>query len=203
LKPSPQCNANAPGFFAAIPVYPPSRPAILQPYPPSPYHIMNPTYPINGTPSPFTQQHHHHPSYPPQSSPSINPNGAASHITAHAPQYAAYPVHPSAYPPPHPYSHYPQYHQPMMMYPAPRTSAPPDTPQSLPSPSLPSASASGQKRKRKPDGSRGKTGDRTSDDEVGASGSDVTRTPLQPAQQPVVDVKKRTKTVCGACGARY
>ena len=155
---------------------------------------MNPSYQINGTPSPFTQHHHHHPSYPPQSSSPIN-NGTGSHMPAHAPQYAAYTVHPSAYPPPHPYSHYPQYPQPMMMYPAPRASVPPDTPQSLPSPSLPTASASGQKRKRRLDGSRGKAGDKGSDDEVGASGSEIIKTPQQLSQPSVADVKKRTKTV--------
>lgn len=81
------------------------------------------------------------------------------------------------------------------MYPAPRASVPPDTPQSLPSPSLPTASASGQKRKRRLDGSRGKAGDKGSDDEVGASGSEIIKTPQQLSQPSVADVKKRTKTV--------
>ncbi|KIL61315.1 hypothetical protein M378DRAFT_187599 [Amanita muscaria Koide BX008] len=173
-------------------IYSSSRPPVLQPYPPSPFHIMNPSYG-----SPFAQQPHH-PAYPPQPS---NPNLPPPHH-----QYA-YPVHPSHYPPPHPYSHYPQY-QPMMMYPAPRTSAPPDTPQSLPSPSLqsPSASGAGQKRKRRSEGVRGKPGDKASDDETGTSGTD--NRPHQPPppqqQQQPVDAKKRTKTqrACDSCRSR-
>ncbi|KAF8635521.1 hypothetical protein AX17_003906 [Amanita inopinata Kibby_2008] len=171
---------------------------------------MNPSYPING--SPFTQQHHHHSPYPQQSSPPLNPNGPTTPIPPpphhHNPQYA-YPVHPSPYAPPHGYPHYPQYPQPMMMYAPPRPSAPPDASHSVHSPSLQSAPAAGQKRKRRmgPEGTRGKTGDKASDDETPASGSDITR-PQQPQQQPlpqpVVDVKKRTKTqrACDSCRSR-
>ncbi|KAK2466686.1 hypothetical protein APHAL10511_000944 [Amanita phalloides] len=195
-----QAAQTSPAVSPAVPVYPSSRAAVLQPYPPSPYHIMNPSYPINSAPSPFTQHHH----YPSQSSPPVNQTNAPPHVP-HAPQYAAYPVHPSAYPPPHPYSHYPQYHQPMMMYTAPRTSAPPDTPQSLPSPSLPSPSASGHKRKRRPDGVRVKPGDKASDDELTTSGGDSR--PQQQSQPPppsMIDVKKRTKTqrACDSCRSR-
>ncbi|PFH51749.1 hypothetical protein AMATHDRAFT_74779 [Amanita thiersii Skay4041] len=187
---------------ASVPVYA-SRGAILQPYPPPPFHIMNPSYPING--SPFPQQHHH-PNYPPQASPPLNPNPPP--IPPHHTHQYAYPVHPAPYAPPHPYTHYPQYPQPMVMYAPPRPSVPPDTPQSVPSPSLASPSASGQKRKRRtgPEGSR-KTGEKASDDEAGASGSDINRAqqpPPQQQQQPIVDVKKRTKTqrACDSCRSR-
>ncbi|KAF8621512.1 hypothetical protein AX15_007742 [Amanita polypyramis BW_CC] len=193
----------SPAASPAVPVYRSTPGTVLQPYPPSPFHVMNPSYPINGAPSPFAQQHHHHhhPSYPQQASQSLNPNGATPHIPPHhAPQYAAYPVHPPPYAPPHPYSPYTQYPQPMMMYTAPRTSAPPDTPQSLPSPPL--QAPSGRKRKRRSEGGRGKSGDKASDDE-GASGSDMNRT-QQVQPQPVLDAKKRTKTqrACDSCRSR-
>jgi len=81
----------------------------------------------------------------------------------------------------------------MVMYqPPPRQSVPPDTPHPNPSPVMASA---GTKRKRKSESRRGRGAEKGSDDDTAASGSDAPR--VQTAQQQtIVDLKKRTKTVC-------
>lgn len=143
---------------------------------------MNPSYPVNG--SPYAQQ-----PYPQHTSPS--PSSAPGHPPP--PQYA-YPIHASPYPP----HYYPQYAQPMMMYaPPPRTSGTPDTPQPGPSSAQESAANAGTKRKRKsgPGYGRGKGTDKGSDDEAGASGSDLQTSSQQKSNAASLDMKKRTKTV--------
>jgi hypothetical protein len=140
---------------------------------------MNPAYP------PYPQQQQ----YAPHPSPQMNPSGPG--IPGHHPppphQYS-YP-----YPPPPPHYHQPyQYSQPMMVY-APRPSAQPETPQD---PSSPPQSAPPNKRKRKSTGD-GRKNDK-SDDENGASGSDMG---AQQRAQAIVDMKKRTKTVGGVPSA--
>ncbi|KAF8163606.1 fungal-specific transcription factor domain-containing protein [Crassisporium funariophilum] len=179
-----------------VPPYSSPRGPIFQPYPGTPYHIMNPSYPINGPPYP---QHPQHPQHPQQHGQPINPTGPG--MSGHPPQYA-YPMHPNAYPH-HGYPAYPQYAQPMMMYPPPRPSVAPDTPQSGPSPVMASA---GTKRKRKsmPEGGRGKGADRGSDDDTAASGSDAPRQTAAQQAQAIVDLKKRTKTqrACDSCRSR-
>ncbi|KAF9053044.1 fungal-specific transcription factor domain-containing protein [Panaeolus papilionaceus] len=177
-------SASAP-VLVQSPVPPPfhsPRGPIFQPYPGPPYHIMNPTYPMNGSPYP---QHPQHPQPPnPQHPSSMSPHPPPMH-----PQYA-YPMHPGYS---HPYPPYPQYPpQPMTIQP--ETSVPDHT--------APSVSGN-NKRKRKTgaDSVRGKGNDRNSDDETGASGSDVPRVPI-PQTQPTADLKKRTKTeppVCQHC----
>ncbi|KIK08788.1 hypothetical protein K443DRAFT_84620 [Laccaria amethystina LaAM-08-1] len=180
LQSQTQNNNNAHSTATVYASPPPG--AIFQPYP----YIMNPPYPINGTP--YSQ----HPQFPPQAPQQIN-TGPPSH--GH--QYA-YPMHPSPYPP---YTPYPQY-QPMVMYStAPRPSAPPEIPYPAPSPV---ANSAGGKRKRKPfvDGSRSGKG---ASDEEGPSGSDVGRgqqAQQQAQAQALNDLKKRTKTdppVCQHC----
>ena len=165
---SPHCSQRA--------AYSPRGP-VFQPYPGQPY-IMNPPYPVNGSPYP---QHPQHPQQQMQ--------GAAPAMGA-PPQYA-YPMHPNPYS--HGYSPYPQY-QPMMMYPPPRHSIPPEAQHHEHAVSV---SAPVGKRKRKNEQGR-KGQDRASDDETGASGSDAPRQTLsqkQSANQSALDLKKRTKTV--------
>lgn len=84
-----------------------------------------------------------------------------------------------------------------MVY-APRQSAQPETPQDPSSPTVQSAPPN--KRKRKSTG-EGRKNDK-SDDENGASGSDMA---AQQRAQAIVDMKKRTKTVgiCFSCAAAY
>ena len=141
--------------------------------------MMNPSYPMNAGYS-------HHPQHPPQPPQQGNPSGPGM----------------SGHPPPQYYSmgHYPPgygypYPQPMVMYPQPplRQSVPPETPHPNSSPVLTSA---GTKRKRKSEGGRNKGAEKGSDDETAASGSDAPR--VQTSQQPqtIIDLKKRTKTVC-------
>ncbi|EAU88675.2 hypothetical protein CC1G_01048 [Coprinopsis cinerea okayama7 len=184
--------------------YPTPPGPIFQPYH-HPYPIMNPTYPING-PGPYGQ--HPHPQYMAQH-PQVpqNPNPPQH------PQYA-YSMHPAAYPHHPSYATYPQYHQPMMMYPptpraGPQTPDPAQqqvspTPQSAPvPPQIPSVSAvTGNKRKRKESG----RGDKGSDDETAASNSDAGRAQQSSrAQQPMpTETKKRTKTqrACDSCRSR-
>jgi hypothetical protein len=133
---------------------------------------MNPSYPLNG--GPYPQHPHGQP---------LNPT--APPMSGHPHQPYPYPMNPYGHGYPPPYAH-PQY-QPMMMYPPPR--------QGIPEAPMPESSASGMstggKRKRKHD-SRG--GDRGSDDETGASGSDAPRQTMS-HKQAAVDLKKRTKTV--------
>ncbi|KDR73617.1 hypothetical protein GALMADRAFT_269832 [Galerina marginata CBS 339.88] len=169
-----------------VPPYHSPRGPIFQPYPGPPY-IMNPSYPVNG--SPYGQ----HPQHPQHGQP-INPG--APGMAGPPPQYA-YPMHPNPYS--HPgYSPYGQYAHPMMMYP-PRQSMPPDTPHPDSS-----AAVSGSKRKRKSESGRSKGADRGSDDETGASGSDVPRQTAAQQAQAAVDLKKRTKTqrACDSCRSR-
>ncbi|KAH6895051.1 fungal-specific transcription factor domain-containing protein [Coprinopsis sp. MPI-PUGE-AT-0042] len=152
--------------------------------------MMNPSYPIGG--SPYGQ--HPHPQY------------LAQHPQVAQPPNAGHPQHPH-------YPGYPQYHQPMMMYPpTPRTG--PQSPGSpiqqqqsavpppLPPASASAASASGGKRKRKVN-EPGRN-DKTSDDETAASNSDAPRTQSSRAQQSAAEGKKRTKTqrACDSCRSR-
>jgi hypothetical protein len=139
---------------------------------------MNPSYPMNSAYSPHPQ----HPSQPPQQGSPSGP-GMSGHPP---PQY--YPM--GHYPPSYGYP----YPQPMVMYqPPPRHSVPPETPHPHPSPVLASA---GAKRKRKSEGGRRKVVEKGSDDDT-ASGSDAPRVhTTQPQAQTMVDLKKRTKTVC-------
>ncbi|CAA7271448.1 unnamed protein product [Cyclocybe aegerita] len=195
--PQPQQAPPAPAVHPpAQPSYPPPRGPIFQPYPGPPYHIMNPSYPMNG--SPYGQ----HPQHPPPHGQPMNPGQPMSPHPP-PPQYA-YPMH-NPYPH-HGYPPYAQYPQPMMMYPPPpRQSLPPDTPQ--PDPSA-SASTTGTKRKRKSmtEGGRGKAAERGSDEDTAASGSDAPRPSATPQQtsSSVVDLKKRTKTqrACDSCRSR-
>ncbi|RDB21104.1 Acetamidase regulatory protein [Hypsizygus marmoreus] len=164
--------------------YPPPQPrGHILPYP-NHYHIMNPTY---------------GPPYP------------AQHYASHSPPGPSGQPVPAPHPSPHnyytlPYAHhaYQPYQYPgppMMMYSQPaRPSAPPDTPQS-PVSQMPAA-ASGNKRKRKSTGD-GRKGDKGSDDEAGASGSDMGRSAAQHSQA-MADLKKRTKTqrACDSCRTR-
>ncbi|KAH6918269.1 fungal-specific transcription factor domain-containing protein [Coprinopsis sp. MPI-PUGE-AT-0042] len=181
--------------------YPTAPGPIFQPYP-HPYPMMNPSYPIGG--SPYGQ--HPHPQYLAQHPQVAQPPNAGH---PQHPQYA-YPMHPAAY---SSYPGYPQYHQPMMMYPpTPRTG--PQSPGSpiqqqqsavpppLPPASASAASASGGKRKRKVN-EPGRN-DKTSDDETAASNSDAPRTQSSRAQQSAAEGKKRTKTqrACDSCRSR-
>ena len=128
----------------------------------------------------------HHPQHPQQPPQQGNPSGPG--MSGHPPpQY--YPM--GHYPPGYGYP----YPQPMVMYqqPPPRQSVPPDTPHPNPSPAMASA---GTKRKRKSETGRGKGADKGSDDDTAASGSDVPRVQTTQQQQTIVDLKKRTKTVC-------
>jgi len=203
----PAAPAQSPSQAAATPQASPTAPRgpVLQPYPGPAYHIMNPPgYPING--SPFTQQPQHHPGYPAQ--PSTAPvNAGGPGIPGHPPQYA-YPMHPGTYPP-HGYAPYSQYPPPMMMYAPPRPNAPPDTSQPPQSPAPPT---SGTKRKRKsaPESAPSKGGEKTSDEETGASATDASRNQTAHQQaatataQALIDLKKRTKTqrACDSCRSR-
>ncbi|PPQ91421.1 hypothetical protein CVT25_014309 [Psilocybe cyanescens] len=176
-----------------VPPYHSPRGPIFQPYP-GPQYIMNPPYPVNG--SPYGQ----HPQHPPQHGQPINPGQPG--MSGPPPQYA-YPMHPSPYP--HGYPQYPPYpHQPMMMYPPPRQGMPPEHSHAESSAGL---STSGTKRKRKsmPDSGRGKGADRGSDDDTAASGSDVPRqTAAQQQALQAAELKKRTKTqrACDSCRSR-
>lgn len=148
---------------------------------------MNPQYPVNGSPYP------HHPQHPQQHpQPPMGPGAPGMPPGPH--QYAPYPMHPNPYS--HPYPGYPQYPPQMMMYPPPRQGGIPEPqhqePQSAP------VQGAGNKRKRKgADAGRSKAGERGSDDETGASGSDAPRQTLSQKQQAQAasDLKKRTKTV--------
>ena len=81
----------------------------------------------------------------------------------------------------------------MVMYPPPpRQSVPPETPHPNPSPVMANA---GSKRKRKSEGGR-RGADKGSDDDTAASGSDAPRVQTTQQAQTIVDLKKRTKTVC-------
>jgi hypothetical protein len=172
------------------------RPPVFPPYPAPPY-LMNPQYPVNGSPYP------HHPQHPQQHpQPPMGPGAPGMPPGPH--QYAPYPMHPNPYS--HPYPGYPQYPPQMMMYPPPRQGGIPEPqhqePQSAP------VQGTGNKRKRKgADAGRGKAGERGSDDETGASGSDAPRQTLsqkQQAAQAASDLKKRTKTqrACDSCRSR-
>ena len=94
----------------------------------------------------------------------------------------------SHYPPNYGYAYPPQ---PVVMYqPPPRQSVPPETPHN------PVVADSGTKRKRKSESGRRKVAEKGSDDDS-ASGSDAPRAQVsQPQTQTIVDLKKRTKTVC-------
>ncbi|KAF9014087.1 fungal-specific transcription factor domain-containing protein [Cyathus striatus] len=200
-RPSQPSAHSAPPSSGVVPgpvVYAPPRPGpIFQPYAASPYHIMNPSYPMNG--SPYSQQHQQQSPYGAQPPP-MHPGGPA--MPHHPPPYGYAVPHPYQA---HPYHGYPQYAPqmvPVYAHGTPRQSAPPDTPQSAPSPVLPGA---GGKRKRKSLDNRGKGG--VSDDENGASGSDMGRgsSSQQQAMTPsLVDLKKRTKTqrACDSCRSR-
>ncbi|KAH9484390.1 Acetamidase regulatory protein [Psilocybe cubensis] len=185
-QPDPALAHSAP-----VPSYSSPRGPIFQPYPGSPY-MMNPPYPVNG--SPYGQ----HPQHPPQHGQPMPPGQPG--MSGPPPQYA-YPMHPNPYT--HGYPQYPPYpHQPMMMYPPPRPGMPPETPHAESSASL---SAAGGKRKRKQDGGgRGKGADRGSDDETAASGSDAPRQTAAQQQQQQAELKKRTKTqrACDSCRSR-
>lgn len=85
------------------------------------------------------------------------------------------------------------------MYPQARPGTNPEHPQAMPSPMM-SASAGGKRKRGKSvlGDSMGKAGEKGSDEETGASGSDIPRVPsAQQSQAPqtIVDLKKRTKTV--------
>ncbi|TFK42308.1 fungal-specific transcription factor domain-containing protein [Crucibulum laeve] len=134
---------------------------------------MNPSYPpING--SPYPQQHQQQTPYGTQPGAPIHPAGPP--IQSHSPSHYGYPMHASPYTAHHGYPQYPQYTQPMMMYAPQRPSAPPDTPQSAPSP----AGASGS------DMGRGQSSQQ------------------QTLSSSLVDLKKRTKTqrACDSCRSR-
>ncbi|KAF8660606.1 hypothetical protein AX16_001585 [Volvariella volvacea WC 439] len=190
---------SSPPSVVKHPVQPFYPSTIVHSYPGPAFHIMNPTYPING--ASYPQQPQHHPAYPPghpqQPSPPLTATPPGMAPPAHQYPTAAYPVHSAQYPPPG-YVHYPpQFPQPVMMYAHPRPSIQPDAAGAATPSSVQSA---GQKRKRKSGADTGRSkGDKGSDEE--ASGSDVTRTQQQ---QPVVDMKKRTKTqrACDSCRAR-
>lgn len=143
--------------------------------------MMNPPYSMNGPP------YGQHPQHPPQHGQPLNPSGPPP-----PPQYG-YPMHPGAYP--HAYPSYPQYPQPMMLYPPPRHEGPPDV---LPVDPPESTSSTGAKRKRKStsQGGRDKGAERASDEDA-ASGSDIPRPSVtqQLLQSSSSDLKKRTKTV--------
>ncbi|KAF9532200.1 fungal-specific transcription factor domain-containing protein [Crepidotus variabilis] len=173
------------------PSYHTPRGPVFQPYPGPPYHMMNPSYPMNG--SPYGQ----HPQHPPHGQP-MNPQGHPPP----PPQYG-YPMHPGYG---HPYPPYAQYPQPMMMYPPPRHDGQPDAPHPEPQESV---STTGTKRKRKSlsQGGRQVT-ERGSDDDTVASGNEVQRPPTAQAQHSqstsAADLKKRTKTqrACDSCRSR-
>lgn len=163
---------------------------------------MNPPYPING--SPYPQQHQQQPyqQQPPQQMAQQPPQVG---MPSHHPQYPyamhPQPYHPAGYPP------YPTYHQPMVMYPPPRSAPHPEHPQPISSPMMSASAGSKRKRKSLPGETLGKSGEKASDEEAGASGSDIPRSSSaqQPqAQQALVDLKKRTKTqrACDSCRAR-
>jgi hypothetical protein len=189
-------------FTPAVVVH---RGPALQPYPGTPYHIMNPPYPMNG--SPYAQQSQPHPGYPPHPSPTPMNGASGPGIPGPPPPQYAYSMHHSPYP--HGYAAYPQYPQQMMMYPPQRANPPPpqEAPQSTPStvsPVTPTSAPTTGKRKRKSDVGRGK-GEKD-DDEAGASGSDLGRSQsnAQAQAQAVIDMKKRTKTqrACDSCRSR-
>ncbi|KAL0946728.1 hypothetical protein HGRIS_012908 [Hohenbuehelia grisea] len=168
---------------------------ILQPYP-GPTFIMNPSYPING--SPYGQQPQH-PAYPQQAASAPPHSGSPTPMPP--PQYA-YPVHPAAYPPPpHGYA-YPQYAQPMVVYAAQqqRAAPSPDHQQAASPGGQPPPASASSKRKR----STGKSGGKPSDDEASASGSDMARQHAPVPQQSLSELKKRTKTqrACDSCRSR-
>ncbi|KAF9448024.1 hypothetical protein P691DRAFT_705734 [Macrolepiota fuliginosa MF-IS2] len=189
---------------STYPVYPP-RGHFYHPYPPPPTFIMNPSYPING--SPYSQQHQQQ-GYQQQHPQQMHGQPPHVGVPPHHPHYA-YPMHaqPHQYPPAG-YPSYATYPHPMVMYPPPRSGAHPEHAQAIPSPMISSGGAGKRKRgKSLPGESLGKPGDKGSDEETGASGSDIPRGP--PTQQPgapqsIVDLKKRTKTqrACDSCRSR-
>ncbi|KXN91496.1 Acetamidase regulatory protein [Leucoagaricus sp. SymC.cos] len=188
---------------ATYPLYPPRGP-YYHPYPPPPAFIMNPSYPMSG--SPYSQQHQQQ-GYQQQHPQQMHGQPPHVGVPPH-PQYA-YPVHSQAhhYHPTAGYPSYATYPQTMVMYPPPRPGAHPEHPQSVSSPMM---SGGAGKRKRGKSGasdSLGKSGDKGSDDDTGASGSDIPHAPSaqQPqVPQPIVDLKKRTKTqrACDSCRSR-
>ncbi|KAF7778524.1 transcriptional regulator family: Fungal Specific TF [Agaricus bisporus var. burnettii] len=155
---------------ASYPLYPPRGP-YYPPYPPPPTFVMNPSYPMGG--SPYSQQHQ-------------QGGYQQQHTQVHGQP-----------PPPHHYGPpgYPSY----SAYPH---------PMGIPSPMM-SASAGGKRKRGKSilGESMGKAGEKGSDEEGGASGSDIPRVPsAQQSQAPqtIVDLKKRTKTqrACDSCRSR-
>lgn len=199
-----------------LPFYSPThRGPVLQPYPGPTFHIMNPPYPING--SPYSQQQQQHSTYPGQPSPPMTatPPGMPTHPASQFP----YPVHPQ-------YTYgYPQYGQPMVVYARPQdpqhvpvqggavpvVSSAPAAPtaadathnnvqassvSAVPSPVMQSSSsASTNKRKRNVDKVRFRPGDKGSDDDASSSDAARVQTHSHSAQE---SAKKRTKTVCGS-----
>lgn len=138
---------------------------------------------------PYSQQHQQ------QGCPSQQIHGQPSHVGV-PPQYA-YPVHPQGhhYHPAGGYPSYPTYPQPMLMYPSARSSTHPEHSPSISSPVGPGGGVKRKRAKSRVGDSHGKSGDRGSDDETGASGSDIPRVPSAQQPHPIADLKKRTKTV--------
>ncbi|KAJ3576645.1 hypothetical protein NP233_g299 [Leucocoprinus birnbaumii] len=151
----------------------------------------------------------HHESLIPHGRPSLLPAASAAGVPATAPPAKYMDTSPHVpVPPPHPQYAY-TVHPPRTLPSTPGISFIRHLSSAHGNVSSASFSGGGKRKRGKSGGgdSLGKSGDKGSDDDTGASGSDIPRVPsAQPAPppQPIVDLKKRTKTqrACDSCRSR-